>query len=189
MSKPRKPNVILLKMLKRAVIVDGDPAMLSMVANYLSHAEVETIVKFSDGNEAIQSIQETPPDILILDWKLKNPSGPDVYQRIRSQPELVKIPILLISGSVTAADVKVAKADSNAKFIVKPFVEEILLSFLTKFVGAIASSAESTATTSASGLPGNQVNVQDKNDSRSAKDEALNSNSSNKTTLLSQETR
>jgi two-component system chemotaxis response regulator CheY len=89
-------------MLKNAIIVDGDPAMLSLVGNYLTNAKVENIQKFSNGEEALKTILASSCDIIILDWKLKKPSGPEVYNAIRANPDRVKLPILLISGSVTA---------------------------------------------------------------------------------------
>jgi two-component system chemotaxis response regulator CheY len=133
MSKSGKDKSINLSIIKNALVLDSDLSMLSIVDNYLKHAKVGVVEKCSDGEDAIKRINESLFDLVVLDWKFKKPSGVEIYHQIRANPSLSKLPILLISGSVTAADIGIAKTDPFAKFIVKPFTEEILISYISKF--------------------------------------------------------
>lgn len=148
MSKSNKDKTINLSIIKNVLVVDSDSSMLSIVENYLKHAKVGVVEKCSNGEEAVKRINESLFDLLVLDWKFKKPSGVEIYNQIRANPSLSKLPVLLISGSVTAADIGIAKADPFAKFIVKPFTEEILLSFISKFFNSMPNQSVDNALSS-----------------------------------------
>jgi CheY-like chemotaxis protein len=103
-----------------------------MIDNYLQSAQVGSVTKFKDGTELLLALAGSDCDLIMLDWKLKKPSGLDIYHSIRKDPKFQSTPILLISGSVTANDIEISKADRSSKFIVKPFTEDVLLSCIAQ---------------------------------------------------------
>ncbi|MCX6117698.1 MAG: response regulator, partial [Proteobacteria bacterium] len=153
MAAPVKPK-LSLSMVKNAVIIDGDNSMLSLVGNYLTKASVGGLQKFNSGEEAFKYIEQNPVDLVILDWKMKNPTGLALYEKIRAMENAIQLPIVLISGVVTANDVQIAQVDKFAKFIVKPFAEEVFLSSISKFVGKPSTAQTKNSQTNSGSEPG-----------------------------------
>lgn len=60
------------------------------------------------------------PDLVILDLKLAGSSGFDVLIWIASQPELVKIPVVIFSSSWVEEDVQRAHRFGASEYMVKP---------------------------------------------------------------------
>ena len=57
--------------------------------------EVETV---SGGAQAIERIENVPPDILLLDLRMPGMSGEDVARYLKGQPETRDIPIIAVSA-------------------------------------------------------------------------------------------
>ena len=56
----------------RAVIVDDEPLARLRVRDLLADAmDIEVIAECANGEEAIQAIEESPPDMLFLDVQVK----------------------------------------------------------------------------------------------------------------------
>ncbi|MBA3684371.1 MAG: response regulator [Planctomycetes bacterium] len=87
-----------------------------------------------DGHEALQFLMregafvEAPtPDLIILDLNLPRLSGRDVLRRIKSTPELRRIPIVVLSTSSSAQDIHACYELMANTYIVKPTQWEDLL--------------------------------------------------------------
>ena len=78
-----------------------------------------------DGEQALQSLKDSPFDLLILDINLPNVSGLDILRSVRQQKNTV--PVLLLTARDSSTQ-KVEGLDSGADdYIVKPFdLEEVL---------------------------------------------------------------
>ena len=61
-----------------------------------------------DGNEALAAMQEKPPRLVLLDIFMPRKSGVLVFQSMKQDPRLEKIPVIVVTGasSVTGVDVK-----------------------------------------------------------------------------------
>ena len=59
---------------------------------------------FHDGVEAINAMDDCVPSLVILDVLLNGPTGFAVLNEMRSYPELIKVPVVIVS-SVTGIDV------------------------------------------------------------------------------------
>lgn len=57
--------------------------------------EVETA---SDGNEALEKIDQIKPNLIILDILMPEKSGVEVLKEIKSDPDKKNIPVLMFSG-------------------------------------------------------------------------------------------
>jgi len=75
----------------------------------------------ADARDALAKINETSPDILLLDWMMPNMSGVELTRRLRKDPLTSEIPIIMLTARV-ADDDKVVGLNSGADdYIVKPF--------------------------------------------------------------------
>ena len=53
---------------------------------------------FHDGVEAIAAMDERVPDLVILDILLTGPTGFAVLNEMRSYPELMKVPVVIVTS-------------------------------------------------------------------------------------------
>lgn len=105
-----KKNYILL--------VDDKPDNLLVLQ--LTLEEEYTVKTASNGFDALSLIEESPPDLILLDIFMPEMDGYEVTEKIRANPNLPYIPILLITGHHKSKLVK--GLDSGAdEFIRKPF--------------------------------------------------------------------
>ncbi|MDB9312407.1 hybrid sensor histidine kinase/response regulator [Spirulina sp. CS-785/01] len=109
----------------RILVVDDSPDNLFLVQSILEEEGYESQVCES-GQDAIALLETTPPHLLLLDVMMPGMDGFEVTQRIRNNPHLPYIPILLITAYDRASVVK--GLDSGADdFIRKPVeVDELL---------------------------------------------------------------
>jgi signal transduction histidine kinase/DNA-binding response OmpR family regulator len=115
-------------MQKKILIVDDEPDIVKIIKIILEiepgQYEVHTS---SDGRDALKKISEFRPDLILLDEMLPLLKGNEVAKIIKNDPELRKIPVIM----VTARHLQKDKVDSleNAMvddYITKPFEPEEL---------------------------------------------------------------
>ena len=82
-------------------------------------------------DELISNISTIKPSALLLDVHLQNLNGLEVLQKIRQTPDMMELPIAMVSGEDLAAECLSSGAD---KFILKPFDTDDLIAWLNKVV-------------------------------------------------------
>ncbi|MEH2386003.1 MAG: hybrid sensor histidine kinase/response regulator [Nostoc sp.] len=80
----------------------------------------------SDGIKALQKIEQSPPDLILLDVMMPGIDGYEVTRRIRKNPAISYIPILLITAFHESSVVEGLDAGAD-DFIRKPFDTDELL--------------------------------------------------------------
>ena len=109
----------------RIVVVDDSPDNLFLVQTILEE-EGYHITLAEDGREALVHIEQSPPDLVLLDVMMPGMDGYEVTKRLRENDKLPFIPILLITAHDHASAVQ--GLDTGADdFIRKPVeVDELL---------------------------------------------------------------
>ncbi|MFQ5777802.1 MAG: response regulator [Terriglobia bacterium] len=104
---------------ERILVVDDDEGIRRMLQFALrsGNYEVETA---ADGTEGLQKVLEWKPDLVVLDLGLPGLSGLEVCQRVRTTPELAKLPILILSATTDVTDVTSAQQLGAVLFAPKP---------------------------------------------------------------------
>jgi PAS domain S-box-containing protein len=84
--------------------VDDDEANRSVKSHILRRAGYR-VVEAKNGAEALRLVQESSPQLVVLDVKLPDVSGTEVCRRIKANPDSAGIMVLQVSAShVTTAD-------------------------------------------------------------------------------------
>lgn len=87
--------------------------------------DVETV---GDGDQAVASIDKSPPDIVLADVAMPGRTGYDVAQYIRDTPRLAHIPVVLLTGAFEPVDeVRASQVGCDA-VLAKPFEPELVVS-------------------------------------------------------------
>jgi len=102
-------------------VVDDEPDLLELVRFNLDQAgfQVETAAR---GEEALARLRRsTPPDLLILDLMLPDVSGEEVCRRVRSDPNLALLPVIVLTAKGEEVDRVVGFELGADDYVTKPF--------------------------------------------------------------------
>lgn len=128
----------------KVLVVEDDPGVASLLRRGLAFEGYE-VSHVSDGGQALISIRNDPPDLLILDVMLPVMNGIDVAKRIRSaeaQSGGKSLPILMLTARDGVPD-RIAGLDAGADdYLVKPFSLDELMARLRALLRRGASSAD-----------------------------------------------
>jgi DNA-binding NtrC family response regulator len=113
-------------MKRRVLIADDEKNMRWVLAQALS-AEGYEVLEAADGKAVLATVNEQPPDLMVLDHKMPAPDGMEVLRRLRAKGYSFPIIMLTAHGNVTSA-VEAMKAGAS-EYLTKPFdLEELKIS-------------------------------------------------------------
>ena len=122
-------------MTKKILVVDDELDVLDLVTIRLKNAGYETI-EAVDAEEAMDIIQKTPPDLVLLDLLLPKMQGDELCKKLKSDDKYKNIPVILFTASAIrpalSEEIKAIGADDC---VLKPFDPEDLLSKVKEFIG------------------------------------------------------
>ncbi len=128
----------------KVLVVEDDPGVASLLRRGLAF-EGYDVAHVSDGGQAIVSVRNQPPDLLILDVMLPVMSGTEVARRIRSaeaQSGGKSLPILMLTARDGVPD-RIAGLDAGADdYLVKPFSLDELMARLRALLRRGATSSD-----------------------------------------------
>jgi two-component system, OmpR family, response regulator len=102
----------------RIFIVDDDPVMQRMVANYLEQHNLRP-VSASGRQEMIRYFTASEPDLIILDLRLDQEDGLDLLREIRSRSD---VPVIITTGDRRDEIDRVVGLELGADdYVTKPF--------------------------------------------------------------------
>jgi len=109
---------------QRILVVDDDVKITSFLRRALVLEGYEVLVA-NGGQEALRTVAEFPPDLMILDLMMPEIDGLEVCRRVRALGD--ELPIIILTARDTVSD-RVQGLDMGADdYLVKPFALEELL--------------------------------------------------------------
>ena len=109
------------------LIVDDEAAQLELLRYNLEKAGFNT-VQADNGRAAIELIEETDPDLVVLDWMMPEASGIDVCRELRSRRATRLLPIIMLSARGEEGDRALGLDTGADDYIAKPFSPRELVS-------------------------------------------------------------
>ncbi len=85
------------------LVVDDNPSNCRLLSNYLSPTTYK-VVTATNGFEALQIVDTTPPDIILLDIMMPEMNGFEVCAKIKENPNTRDIPIIFFSAQTETDD-------------------------------------------------------------------------------------
>jgi DNA-binding response OmpR family regulator len=113
-------------MSKKILVVDDEPSILLSLEFLMDQAGYEVLTA-TDGDEALQSMSEKLPDLILLDVMMPKRDGFDVCQTIRANPEWKKIKIIMLTAKGREVDQEKGLALGADDYITKPFATQELV--------------------------------------------------------------
>ncbi|MEM1360183.1 MAG: phosphate regulon transcriptional regulator PhoB [Pseudomonadota bacterium] len=102
------------------LIVEDEPAQREVLA-YNLKAEGFRVTKAEDGEEALISVKEDTPDLIVLDWMLPSVSGIEICRQLKTRSETRGLPIIMLSARSEEVD-RVRGLETGADdYVIKPY--------------------------------------------------------------------
>lgn len=111
----------------RILIAEDEPFIVESLSFLLTRAG-HTVEAVDTGSRALQALRGTRPDLLLLDIMLPETNGFDVLRRLRGEPELAGIPVMVLTAKGQEADRNRMIELGADDFVTKPFSNKDLLS-------------------------------------------------------------
>ncbi|NNU15998.1 phosphate regulon transcriptional regulator PhoB [Parvularcula sp. ZS-1/3] len=108
------------------LIVEDDESIRTLIEYNLKKEGFE-IVCAKDGEEALLKVEESRPDLVLLDWMLPNVSGIEVCRRLRSRAETRGLPIIMLTARAEESDLIRGLDQGADDYLTKPFSMEELV--------------------------------------------------------------
>ena len=103
------------------ILVAEDEESLAIMLDYNLRAEGYETVIARDGEEAELALAENDIDLAILDWMMPHVSGIELCRRMRADPRLRAIPVIMLTARGEEADRVRGLTTGADDYVVKPF--------------------------------------------------------------------
>lgn len=105
----------------KILLVDDEPLNLRLYDKMLKDFDFR-IITAANGQECIERVREHSPDLILLDWNMPVMDGIDTLQVLKKDEATKDIPVLMITGVMTASkDLAFAMSVGAIDFLKKPF--------------------------------------------------------------------
>lgn len=115
------------------LVVEDDPSVRGLLQTLLS-AEGYEVVTASDGLAGLVKATATHPSLVLLDLMMPDLGGVRVLEEMRDDPELARIPVIVVTGKIDAVPSMRELLGEDNVFL-KPFAVAELLSRVAEVTG------------------------------------------------------
>ncbi len=119
----------------KILVIDDSRVIRNMVRDMLPEDSFE-VIEAADGIKGLEAAKTNRPWMIILDFILPRMSGFEVYERLQQDPELSRIPLVIMSGRKEEVTSKIPEPfdDRYLVFIEKPIDQNQLMTAIKKAV-------------------------------------------------------
>jgi len=107
--------------MKPYILVVEDEAPISTMIQYNLEKEDFEVEIVEDGEDALYSIEERKPDLILMDWMIPSITGVEICARIRKNDDTRNVPVIMVTARGEEDDRLVGLEAGADDYIVKPF--------------------------------------------------------------------
>jgi CheY-like chemotaxis protein len=122
---------------KTVLVVDDDPDARDFLTTVLEDNGYGTVTA-NDGAEAIAAIEQSKPDLVLLDITMPEKSGVAVYRKLKEDDQLKAIPVIIVTGMSDEFEKFIStrrQVPPPEGYISKPVDHEQFLSMVKEQIG------------------------------------------------------
>jgi len=119
------------------VIADDDPTIISLVKLRLGMARYNVIAT-NDAVAALAMVRSQEPVAVILDVQMPGGGGLSALSKIKSDPRMANLPVMMLTGERNPEIVMEAMTGGASDYMVKPFNPDALLERVSRLVKSSA---------------------------------------------------
>ena len=114
---------------ERIVIIDDNVNDLQVTRRFLERRGYD-VVAVSSGEEGLEVAERVVPDAIVVDYRMPGMDGFEFTRRVKSDPQLQTIPVLMLTGADSAQHVVEGLGAGADDFVTKGSETEVLLARL-----------------------------------------------------------
>ena len=118
-------------MTKRILVVEDQEDNRRILRDLLHHAGFE-VIEVGDGEQALTATATQRPDVILMDIQLPLLDGYEATRRIKADPVLKHIPIIVVTSYALSGDEAKARAAGDA-YMAKPYSPKALLAKIREY--------------------------------------------------------
>jgi two-component system cell cycle response regulator DivK len=119
--------------MKRILVVEDQEDNRQILRDLLTNAGFD-MIEAENGEEAIASAQASRPDLILMDIQLPILDGYEATRRIKADPDLKSIPIIVVTSYALSGDEDKARRAGCDDYVAKPFSPRQLLAKIKEYV-------------------------------------------------------
>ena len=112
---------------KQRILVVEDHQLLQEAMREILEVDGFTVLTAGDGLVALEMMQETCPDLILSDIMMPQMDGYEFYEKMRENPQWVRIPFIFLTARGDRDDILKGKAMGVEDYLTKPFDTQELL--------------------------------------------------------------
>ena len=113
------------------LVVEDDPELNELVGAYAQICGFEYRAALN-GNTALQEAARRPPTLVVLDLMLPDLDGFEVCRRLKSNPQLQAIPVIILSALSGQEERDRGLNCGAVEYVTKPFDPDRLMQTITR---------------------------------------------------------
>jgi len=126
---------------KKVVCIEDEPEMIDLVKLILGRKGFD-LTGAMGGREGLEVVRRIKPDLVLLDLMMPDMDGWEVYQQMKADEDLMKMPVIVVTAKAQSIDkvlgLHIAKVDD---YVTKPFGPQELLQSVERVLSKRAQSA------------------------------------------------
>ena len=119
-------------MSKRILVVEDQEDNRQILRDLLATAGYD-MIEAEDGMQAVAAASEHRPDLILMDIQLPMLDGYEATRRIKADPALSAIPIIVVTSYALSGDEDKARAAGCNAYVAKPYSPRALLAKIREF--------------------------------------------------------
>lgn len=115
-----------LTVMSTVLVVEDSPTQREIIIDLLQGSGL-TVMIATDGMEALQHMQASCPDLVVLDIVMPRMNGYEVCRKLKTDPKTQNVPVVMCSSKGEEFDRYWGMKQGADAYIVKPFQPKELL--------------------------------------------------------------
>jgi two-component system cell cycle response regulator DivK len=120
-------------MSKRILVVEDQEDNRQILRDLLGSVGYE-MIEAGDGEAALVAVKAQQPDLILMDIQLPLLDGYEATRRIKADPDLKNIPIIVVTSYALSGDETKARAAGCDAYVTKPYSPRQLLAKIREFL-------------------------------------------------------
>ncbi len=110
----------------KILVVDDEPVNRKVLENQLRNENYQILLA-EDGPTALRMMQDSKPDLVLLDLMMPRMSGLEVLAEIRKQHQVTDLPVIILTAKNQTTDLVTSFGQGANDFLMKPFTQSELI--------------------------------------------------------------
>ena len=124
---PEAPETARQPALRQVLLIDDQSANVALIERVLEARDNLRLLTAADGLSGLAVARQNPLDLILLDLHLPDIGGDEVMRRLRLEPRLRDVPVVVLSADATRTQIDRLKALGAREYLTKPFrIRELL---------------------------------------------------------------